>query len=106
MHTLKVELGERSYPIYIGSGLMGQEGLLAAHIKGGRALIVTNEVVAPLYLDTLKSSLAGVECDHIILPDGEHTKNMETLGLIYDKLLENRHERSTTLIALGGGVIG
>jgi 3-dehydroquinate synthase len=106
MHTLEVDLGDRSYPIYIGTGLIGRKGLLAPHIKGGRALIVTNEVVAPLYLETLLESLPGIDCDTLILPDGEQTKTMATLGLIYDKLLENRHERSTTLIALGGGVIG
>ena len=106
MHTLEVDLGDRSYPIYIGPGLIGREELLRPHIKGGRVLIVTNEVVAPLYLDALIQGLPGIDCDHIILPDGEHTKTMQTLGLIYDKLLENRHERSATLIALGGGVIG
>lgn len=106
MIKLEVDLGDRSYPIYIGSGLLGQENLLRPFIHGKRALLVTNEVIAPLYLDKVKAGLGDVQCDHIVLPDGEHTKTMAILGLIYDKLLEERHERSTTLIALGGGVIG
>ena len=111
MHTLTVDLGERSYPIYIGSGLLDQNGLLAPHIRSKRVLIVSNEVVAPLYLDKLKSALqnqegAAIEVDTVILPDGEHTKTLETMTLILDELLARRHERSTTLIALGGGVTG
>jgi 3-dehydroquinate synthase len=106
MHTLTVELGERSYPIYIGSGLIGLGGLLAPHILGKRALIVSNEVVAPLYLEKLKLALGGVEPDVVVLPDGEHSKTLETMNLIIDCLLANWHERNTTLIALGGGVTG
>ena len=106
MISLELDLGERSYPIYIGTGLLGRTQLLAPYIKGQRALIVTNEVVAPLYLEKVQASLGDIDCDVIVLPDGEHTKTLETLSLIYDKLLAQRHERSTTLIALGGGVIG
>lgn len=106
MISLELDLGERSYPIFIGTGLLEQEALLRPYIKGGRALIVTNEVVAPLYLQRLQSALGDLPCDAIVLPDGEHTKTLDTLSLIYDKLLEQRHERSTTLIALGGGVVG
>ena len=106
MHKLTVELGERSYPIYIGSGLLGQTDLLPQHILGKRALIVSNEVVAPLYLEKLKSALGVIKADTIVLPDGEHCKTLDTMNLIFDQLLANRHERSTTLIALGGGVTG
>jgi 3-dehydroquinate synthase len=106
MHTLTVELGERSYPIYIGSSLFERVDLLQPHIHGQQVLIVSNEVVAPLYLDRLKAMLHSKHCDVIVLPDGEHTKSLETLNLIFDQLLANRHERSTTLIALGGGVTG
>lgn len=111
MHTLTVELGERSYPIYIGSDLIGQGGLLAQHIRNKRVLIVSNDVVAPLYLNKLAAGLRTrdgdpVEVDTVVLPDGEHTKTLETLNLIFDELLARRHERSTTLIALGGGVTG
>ena len=106
MKTLTLDLGERSYPIYIGPGLLGRAELLRPHIKGRQVLIVSNEVVAPLYLEAVQNSLADLQVDTLVLPDGEHTKNLETLSRIYDKLLEARHERNTTLIALGGGVIG
>lgn len=106
MITLNVDLGERSYPILIGNDLMRQAGLLQPWIRGKRALIVSNEVVAPLYLEALKSALPDVLLDEVILPDGEQSKTLATVNLIYDRLLEQRHERSTTLIALGGGVTG
>lgn len=110
MKILDVELGERSYPIYIGEGLLSIEKLFDKHIKGAQLLIVTNTTVAALYLPMLKATLAkvssGLLIDVVILPDGEQYKNIETLGLVYDQLLKSRHERKTTLIALGGGVIG
>lgn len=106
MITLELDLGERSYPIFIGSGLLERADLLRPYIKGERVLIVSNEVVAPLYLHKVQGALGDVRCDVIVLPDGEHTKTLQTLSLIYDKLLEERHERSSTLIALGGGVVG
>lgn len=103
---VNVELGDRGYPILIGTGLLDQSGLLQPWIRGRKALIVTNDVVAPLYLERLKRALPDVELDEVILPDGEAGKHLETVNLIYDRLLENRHERSSTLIALGGGVTG
>lgn len=108
MQTLTVDLGSRSYPIHIGPGLLRQPQLLVPHLRTRRAVIVTNEVVAPLYLATLRDALAsaGVACSDIVLPDGEVHKNSDSLNRIYDNLLERRCERSTTLIALGGGVIG
>jgi len=106
MMRLEVSLGERAYPIYIGQGLLARSDLLRPFVKGQRALIVTNDVVAPLYLDTVLQGLSDVRCDTLVLPDGEQTKTLQTLSLIYDKLLGERHERSTTLVALGGGVIG
>lgn len=109
MLKLDVDLGARSYPIMIGPGLLAQSGMLDPYIKGSRVLVVTNEVVAPLYLETLRASLAATndrQIDTLILPDGEQTKTFATLQLIYDELLSKRHERSTTLIALGGGVTG
>ncbi len=106
MDTVNVDLGERSYPIYIGAQLLGQPGLLRQHIKGSRAVIVTNDRVAPLYLDAVKAGLDGLPTDEVILPDGEEHKTLQTANLIYDALLKARHERSTTLIALGGGVTG
>ena len=108
MHTLTVELGDRSYPIYIGSELLQQGELLANHIKGSRALIVTNTTVAPLYLDQVRQSLneKGIKHDVVTLQDGEQYKTLATIESIIDALLTNRHDRQTTLIALGGGVIG
>lgn len=108
MQTLTVQLGDRSYPIHIGKGLLQQAELLLPHLKRKQVAVVSNTTVAPLYMPTLVSTLenAGVSVIQIILPDGEAYKNTETLNLIYDALLKNRCERSTTLIALGGGVIG
>lgn len=108
MQTLNVELGSRSYPIYIGKNLIAQPNLITNHLKRNQVAIVTNTTVAPLYLATLKNALnsAGVDVISVILPDGEVYKDTETLSLIYDALLKHRCERKTTLIALGGGVIG
>ena len=108
MQTLKVELANRSYPIHIGRGLIANADLILPHLKRKHVAVVTNTTVAPLYLAQLTQTLnaAGVTVIPIVLPDGEAYKNTETLNLIYDALLQNRCERSTTLIALGGGVIG
>jgi 3-dehydroquinate synthase len=108
VETVEVALGSRSYPIHIGRGLLGQAELIRAHLPQPRVAIVTNEIVAPLYLAALQAALehAGVAVLAITLPDGEARKNWDSLNLILDALLENRCERSTTLIALGGGVIG
>ena len=106
MRTLTVDLAERSYPIHIGSGLLTHTQLFAPHIVGRKVAIVTNTTIAPLYLQQLRDALSGYELTEIILPDGESYKNWETLQLIFDALLANKHNRKTTLIALGGGVIG
>lgn len=108
MKTLHVALGDRSYPIHIGQGLLDQPELILPHLKRKQVAIVTNTTVAPLYLNKLSKPLeaAGVSIIPIVLPDGEAYKNGETLNLIYDALLKHRAERNTTLIALGGGVIG
>ena len=106
MHTLTVDLGDRSYPIYIGPGLLRNKELYSPHIKGRQVLIVTNETVAPIYLDDVKSALTDYQVDTVILPDGEKYKDLDTLNMIFDELLDRRHNRTTTLVALGGGVIG
>lgn len=107
MQTLNLDLGERSYPIYIGPDLIGQADLFTKHIRAQQVLIVTNDTIAPLYLEHLKASLPkDLQIDDVILPDGESFKNLETLNLIFDRLLQRGHNRTTTLIALGGGVIG
>lgn len=106
MISLKVNLGERSYPICIGHDLLQQGELITQHIPGNSALIVTNETVAPLYLEAVEKALTGIRFKSLVLPDGEEHKNLNILNKIYDCLLENRFDRNTTLIALGGGVIG
>ncbi|NOZ52164.1 MAG: 3-dehydroquinate synthase [Gammaproteobacteria bacterium] len=106
MKTLCVDLGKHSYPIYIGENLLRQSQLVTKHTPSQQLLIVTNETIAPLYLDTVLSTLSHYHCKTVILPDGEQYKNIDTLNLIYDALLENRFERQCTLIALGGGVVG
>ncbi|GAA5524325.1 3-dehydroquinate synthase [Microbulbifer aestuariivivens] len=109
MHRLTVDLGERSYPIVIGQGLLSDTANFAPYLRGRQVMVVTNETIAPLYLQTLMAALEGCELDlldHIELPDGEAFKNLDTLNRIFDALLQRRHNRSTTLIALGGGVVG
>ena len=108
IQTLKVSLAERSYPIHIGHGLMGREELLAPVLKRKKVIVVSNTTVAPLYFEQFAKTLGrlGVQAVPVILPDGEQYKNWETLNLIFDGLLREHCERSTTLIALGGGVIG
>jgi shikimate kinase / 3-dehydroquinate synthase len=104
---LQVDLGERSYPISVGQSLLSDPTIVAAHI-GQRAAIVTNTVVAPLYLEQLKGTLitAGKQVIDIVLPDGEEEKNWTSLMKVFDVLLAEKCDRKTTLIALGGGVIG
>jgi 3-dehydroquinate synthase len=108
MQTLTVDLGDRSYPIHIGAGLLDRPELILPHLAQKRVAVVTNTTVAPLYLQRLTATLTagGVTVQPIVLPDGEAYKNWETLNLIFDALLTARAERKTTLIALGGGVIG
>ncbi|EOD53416.1 3-dehydroquinate synthase [Aeromonas molluscorum] len=106
MERLKVELGERSYPIEIAAGLLQRPDVLTQAIKGKRVMIVTNTVVAPLYLERVSQLLADYQVEHLILPDGEAHKTLATFERIMSALLETNHGRDTTLIALGGGVIG
>lgn len=106
--ALKVDLGDRSYPITIGRSLLSNPDLLAPHIPGSRVVIVTNTVVAPLYLEPVREMLAGLgkRVAAIVLPDGEEHKNWASLMQVFDALLEQKCDRKTTLVALGGGVIG
>lgn len=108
IETLGVVLGDRSYPIHIGDGLLDQIDLILPHIKQKKAVVVTNTTVAPLYLAKLRSTLesGGISVLPVVLPDGEQYKTWETLNLIFDALLGARCERGTTLLSLGGGVIG
>jgi len=106
--ALQVELGERSYPITIGHQLLDNPELLTRHIHGKRVAIVTNDIVGPLYLERVSSLLraAGKQVTEIVLPDGEGEKNWASLMKIFDVLLAEQCDRKTTLVALGGGVIG
>jgi 3-dehydroquinate synthase len=106
MKKLLVELGDRSYPIYIGSDLLNQSGLYTQHIKARQVIVVTNETIAPLYLDTILKNLQGFDVETVILPDGEQFKTLKYVTHIFDKLLASKFSRNATLIALGGGVIG
>jgi 3-dehydroquinate synthase len=106
--SLNVELGERSYPITIGPGVLHDPALLERHISGSKVAIVTNTTVAPLYLEQVAAPLraAGREVVEIVLPDGEEHKTWTSLMQVFDALLANKCDRKTTLVALGGGVIG
>ncbi|MBF7073771.1 3-dehydroquinate synthase [Glaciecola sp. MH2013] len=108
MPTLHLDLGERSYPIYIETGLFSQTSFLLSAIAGKQCAIVTNETVAPLYLESIKANLRNnnISTFDIVLPDGEQYKTLAYLEKILSSLLENRAARDTTLLALGGGVIG
>lgn len=106
MKTLTVQLGARSYPIYIGEKLLDNPDLVLKHTPTQQCLIVTNETVAPLYLDNVLQALQGIQAETLILPDGEQYKTLDTVNQIYTCLLEKRFDRRCTLIALGGGVIG
>ena len=105
MRQLEIDLGERSYPILLGERLLARSGLLRSHVRAGQVMIVTNDVVAPLYLDRAKQAFEGLQCDAVILPDGEAHKTLTTVNRIFDALLEADHHRDTTLVALGGGVV-
>ena len=107
-HILRVALGERSYPIHIGSGLLDQEALYAPHVAGRTAAIVTNGTVGPLYAARVEAALvrAGATPLVITLPDGEEHKDWRTLDLIFSDLLRARADRRTVLVAVGGGVVG
>ena len=107
MVELSVDLGERSYPIFIGAGLLKHDQYLLPYIQGDSVLVVSNSTIEPLYLDKILEKLTDIALvDSLILPDGEKFKTLDTVNLIFDRLLEKRHNRKTTLIALGGGVIG
>jgi 3-dehydroquinate synthase len=104
--VLEVDLDDRSYPIYIGNDLLGQAELIRPHVRGKQVMVVSNTTVAPLYMDKLLSGLQDFQVEQVILPDGEEYKNLQILNTIFTALLERRFDRSCTLLALGGGVVG
>lgn len=106
MATLTVELGERSYPILIQANLLDDPQVLTSHLLTKKVVVVTNDLVEPLYFPIVSRALAGYEVSKIVVPDGEQHKNLESFEMVISKLLEMSAGRDTTLIALGGGVIG
>lgn len=109
MDIVEVDLGDRTYPIYIGRNILDEGDLLRRHIPGKTALIVTNETIAPIYLDRCVAAITaggGIKVEVVLLPDGEQYKSLDVLQKVWDKALESRLDRNTTFVALGGGVIG
>ncbi|MFT7132347.1 MAG: 3-dehydroquinate synthase [Cyclobacteriaceae bacterium] len=106
MDLVQVALGESSYPIYIGAGLLDDSTLIKHHIAGQQVLVVTNTTVAPLFLSRLTTVLQAFHVEVLELPDGEQYKTLESLDMVLTALLQGGHNRGTTLIALGGGVVG
>lgn len=106
MQTLHVGLGDRSYPIFIARDILKNPDCFLPYLHGRQVAIVSNETIAPLYMDVLEQVLSGFDLIKIILPDGEAYKDLATLNRVFDGLLQARHTRKTTLIALGGGVVG
>lgn len=106
MHALNVQLGTRTYPVIIGQGLLGRAEILGPYVCGRQVMVVTNEVVAPLWLKPVRTALEDRQLAVHVLPDGEDQKNLDSLGLIFDALAENHFNRDATIVALGGGVVG
>ena len=107
MHTLHVDLGDRGYPVYIGRNLLADDQLLAPHVPGSQVVVVSNEIVAPLYVDRVRAALGSRRLiTDVVLPDGEEYKTLATLSGIFDLVMAAGHNRTTTFIAVGGGVVG
>ena len=106
MKSITIDLGQRTYSIQIGSGLLQDPNLMKPHIHGSQVMVVTNETVAPLYLEKVLAGLDGYSVFSEILPDGESYKNLEIANNIFTSLLKAPCDRNVTIIALGGGVVG
>jgi 3-dehydroquinate synthase len=107
MHTLHVDLDERTYPVYIGRDLLSDSSLLAQHVAGSQVVLVSNETVAPLYVERVRLALGTRQLiTEVVLPDGEQYKTLDTLSMVFDRVMADRHSRNTTFVALGGGVVG
>lgn len=106
IEKLNITINESSYPIYIGENLLQNEALLCRHVNGHQIMIISNETIASIYLDSLKKAYRHFQCDTFILPDGEQYKDLKHWQSILDALASQNHHRDTTLIALGGGVVG
>jgi len=106
VRTLDVDLGTRSYPIYIGRDLLARADLFAPHLDGRQVLVVSNETVAPLYLRPVRAALADFDVHEVVLPDGERYKTLETFSRVIDAAMQQRLARDAAVVALGGGVVG
>lgn len=106
IREIKVELGAQSYPIYIGDGLLSDQGLFQRHLRSKQVMVVSNTTVAPLYLDRVRHTLGAFQTVTCVLPDGEEFKTLEVMNEIITRLLQERFSRNCCLLALGGGVIG
>jgi 3-dehydroquinate synthase len=106
VYTVNVELGDRSYGIHIGAGLLSDAALLGRELTAAQIMVVSNDVVAPLYLDAFESRLSNEQVETLILPDGEQHKTLDTFARIIDRLVEKRFHRDSCIVALGGGVVG
>lgn len=106
LHEVRIRLPNHEYAIHIGTHCLSDPQLLTRYVAGKQVLIVSNETVAPLYLDEVQQAFTGFQCNVVILPDGEAHKNQHNLDKIFTSLIEHYHHRDTTLFALGGGVIG
>jgi len=106
LNHIQVALGERSYPIYIGSNILGLEYIYRDHISSKQVMVVSNDTVAPLYLNKLADALSGFQVESVILPDGEQFKTIHVWNEIFNQLLSKKFNRQCTIIALGGGVVG
>lgn len=106
MKTIQVELGERSYPIYIGSKILLEPAIFHRHVKSSQILLISNETIAPLYMEVVQKTLGNFSIAKVVLPDGEQFKTLEYVSRIFDRLLTEKYSRNATLIALGGGVVG
>ena len=105
MRTLNVDLGDRSYPIYVGGNILAAD-IIEKHIPSKKVLVVSNTTVMPIFQKQIETALRNFEMASVLLPDGEQFKTLESLNTIYTTLLEKRYDRDCTLIALGGGVVG
>ena len=107
MHTLHVDLGDRSYPIYIGRDLLSDSALLGQYVPGSQLVIISNDTVAPLYVEKVRRALGARSLvTEVVLPDGEQYKTLATLEAIFDQVMADNHNRSTSFVAVGGGVVG
>ena len=106
IHRIPINTGVHSYSLYMGYGLLQEPDYLRRHIPAHQVMIISNETVAPLYLTQVTQGLEELHCESMLLPDGEAHKNLQTVNTIFDTLLAKKFHRNSTLIALGGGVIG